>query len=70
MYMNGLGVARNMTKAKGYFDEAAKMNVTAALNALGYMHFRGAGVAKNVTLGEHPPTHPPTHTCIHTYIYI
>ena len=67
MYMNGLGVPRNMTKAKGYFDEAAKMNVTAALNALGYMHFRGAGVAKNVTLGEHTHTH--THTLVYIHMY-
>jgi len=53
MYMNGLGVERNMTKAKGYFDEAAKSNITAAFNALGYMYYRGAGVEKNITLGEH-----------------
>ena len=51
--MNALGVERNLSKAKSYFDAAAKYNVTAALNALGYMHYRGAGVPRNLTLGEH-----------------
>ncbi|KAJ1483059.1 hypothetical protein T484DRAFT_1801764 [Baffinella frigidus] len=52
MYMNGLGVDRNYTKAKEYFDEAAKHNIPAAFNALGYMYYKGVGVAKNLTLGE------------------
>jgi TPR repeat protein len=52
MHMNGLGVPRNASKARGYFEAAAKENVPAAFTALGYMYYKGVGVPRNVSAGE------------------
>jgi TPR repeat protein len=50
--MNGLGVERNYTTAKKYFDLAVQGDVVEAHNALGYLHYNGLGVPRNLTEGE------------------
>jgi len=49
MYLNGLGVKKNSTLAKMYFEKAIELRYFLGYNGLGYIYFYGEGVQKNLT---------------------
>ena len=52
VYLQGMGVEKDLRKAAGYFSEAAERGEPQAMNNLGVMYLNGEGVQKDEKAAE------------------
>ncbi len=51
LYLHGLGVGKDVDKAREHFEAGAAHGEAASLNGLGYMYLHGIGVEMDIVKG-------------------